>query len=39
MIVKCKNGIEIKFEETPFYYKVVVGNKTWYWNKDTLSLI
>lgn len=32
---KCNNGIKVKFEETPYYYKVTVGNKTWYWNKDT----
>ena len=35
MIFKCKNGVEIKFEETPYYYKVTVGNETWYWNRDT----
>ena len=35
MIVKCKNGVEISFKETPYYYKVIIGNKTWYWNKDT----
>ncbi len=32
---RCKNGVELKFEETPYYYKVTVGNKTWYWDKDT----
>ena len=35
MVVKCQNGVELKFEETPYYYKVTVGSKTWYWNKDT----
>ena len=34
-MIKCKNGVEVKFEETPYYYKVRVGNKTWYWNIDT----
>ncbi len=32
---KCSKGIKVKFEETPYYYKVTVGKKTWYWNKDT----
>lgn len=32
---KCENGKDIKFEETPYYFKVTVGRKTWYWNKDT----
>lgn len=31
----CKNGIELRFEETPYYFKLTVGGKTWYWNKDT----
>jgi len=35
MVIKCKNGVEVKFEETPYYCKVTVENKTWYWNKDT----
>lgn len=35
MVFKCTNGVEIKFGETPCYYKVTVGKKTWYWNKDT----
>lgn len=35
MIVKCENGVEIKFEESPYYYTVTVGKKTWYWNKNT----
>ena len=35
MIFKCNNGVEIKFEETPYYYKVIVGSETWYWNMDT----
>ena len=35
MVFKCSNGIILKFEETPYYYKVTVGNKTWYWDKDT----
>ena len=35
MVFKCENGAEIKFEESPCYYKVAVGNKTWYWSKVT----
>jgi hypothetical protein len=35
MIVKCDNGIEIKFGETPRYYKLTAGNKTWYWDRET----
>ena len=33
--VECTNGKKVKFEETPYYYKLTIGNKTWYWNKDT----
>lgn len=35
MTINCSNGIEIKIEESQLYVKVIVGNKTWYWNKDT----
>jgi len=35
MTVKCNNGVEIKIEESQLYVKVITGNKTWYWNKDT----
>jgi len=35
MTIKCNNGVEIKIEESPLYVTVTVGNKTWYWNKDT----
>lgn len=35
MVVKCENGVEIKFEETLHYYTITVGKKTWYWKKDT----
>ncbi|MBA7579759.1 hypothetical protein ES708_21635 [subsurface metagenome] len=33
--VKLKNDQSIKFEETPYYFKVSVGKRTWYWNRDT----
>ena len=33
MVIKCDNGIELKFEETTYYLTVTVGAKTWYWNK------
>jgi len=33
--VKCTNGETVSFEETPYYYKLIVGDKTWYWNSDT----
>jgi hypothetical protein len=33
--VKLENGQSIKFEETPYYYKVSVGKRTWYWIKKT----
>ena len=32
---KCSNGTKIKLEETPYYYKVIVGGKVWYWNRET----
>jgi len=35
MVVQCANGVEIKFEETPYYFTVTVGGKTWYWDIDT----
>ena len=31
----CSNGVKVKFEETPYYFKLTTGNKTWYWNRDT----
>lgn len=33
--VKCTNGEKVKFEETPYYFKLTIANKTWYWNSDT----
>jgi len=33
--VKCTNGEKVSFEETPYYFKLTVGNKTWYWDRDT----
>ena len=35
MAIKCNNGIEIIIEESELYVKVIIGNKTWYWSKDT----
>jgi len=35
MKAECNNGKEIEFKETPYYYCVTVGGKTWYWNRDT----
>ena len=35
MVFKCKNGVELKFEETPYYFKLTMGNKVWYWDRDT----
>ena len=35
MTIKCNNGVEIKIEESQLYVKVIVGDKTWYWNKGT----
>jgi len=34
-MIKCTNGVVIKIEESPRYVEVIVGNKTWYWDKDT----
>jgi len=33
--VKCTNNEVVIFEETPFYLKLTIGRKTWYWNRDT----
>ena len=33
--VKSTSGEKIKFEETAYYFKLTIGNKTWYWNRDT----
>jgi len=35
MTTKCNNGVEIKIEESPLFLKVIVGDKTWYWSKET----
>jgi len=35
MTIKCNNGIEIKVEESQLFLKVIVGDKTWYWSKET----
>ena len=35
MTIKCDNGTEIRIEESRLYVKVIVGNKAWYWNKET----
>ena len=32
--VKCKNGKTVSFEETPYYFKLTIGNKTWYWDRE-----
>ena len=33
--LKCTNGESVKLQETPFYFKLTIGNKTWYWDRDT----
>jgi len=33
--VECTNKVKVKFEETPYYFKLTVGGKTWYWCRDT----
>ena len=33
--VRCTNGEIVSFEETPYYYKLTIGKKTWYWGRDT----
>jgi len=33
--VKLDNGNEIRFEETPYYFKITIGKRTWYWKKET----
>jgi len=35
MVIKCENGVTIEAKESPCYFMVVIGNRTWYWNKDT----
>lgn len=32
---KFSNGSKIRLEETPCYYIVTVGGKSWYWNRET----
>ena len=32
---ECTNGVCVRFEETPYYFKLTIGNKTWYWDGDT----
>ena len=33
--LKCANGEKVTFEETPYYFELTVGGKTWYWEKET----
>ncbi len=34
--IECDDlGDKIKLAVSPYYFKVIVGKKTWYWNKDT----
>jgi len=33
--VKCTNGEDLRFEETPYYFKIIIGRKVWYWDRDT----
>ena len=33
--VKLENGSNIKFEENPYYFKLTVGKRTWYWVRET----
>lgn len=33
-ILDMYNGTKVKFEITPYYYKVTSGNKTWYWKLE-----
>jgi len=33
--LKCDNGAKVEFEETPYYFKLTIGDKTWYWDRDT----
>ena len=33
--VKLENGQDLKFAETPYYFKVSVGKRTWYWVRET----
>lgn len=35
MIVKCNNGTEMEFKESPYYFTVNAGGDTWYWKRDT----
>ena len=32
---KCENGERVTFEGTPYYFKITIGGKTWYWDRDT----
>ena len=32
---KCTNGDIVKLEETPFYFELTIGSKTWYWGRET----
>lgn len=34
-ILRSYENMKVRFEVTPYYYKVTSGKKTWYWNKDT----
>ena len=33
--VECTNGEKVKFEETPNYFILTIGDKSWYWDRAT----
>ena len=33
--VRCTNGEVVSFEGTTYYYKLTIGKKTWYRDRDT----
>jgi len=33
--VKCTNGEKVIFEETPYFFKLTIGHKIWYWERGT----
>ncbi|GAJ10927.1 unnamed protein product [marine sediment metagenome] len=33
--LKCSNGTKVIFEETPYFFKLTIGHKTWYWERET----
>ena len=33
--IDLENGEKLEFKESPYYFTITIGKKTWYWDRDT----